>query len=524
MNNSNNHLETIRALLQGLENKQDCRSSTDRMDFYVLKADTDLIHSTMAAADGNIFEALLFARLGVKGYRQVWSVLRRRQAVSHAAHEKVSKSCQDGSVREGFSTPSITDLSATKPPIEHVASKSTVLWNLVPRLFNSLIVLCSRFAYAGLYLETKFHLDEARKIAEEINIPYLLAQHLALDTVYSIGGGNAKLPEALLRQAQSSIGRFQIDPDAVVLNAQLTKLEIELGYRENIMDAFDSAKRRLRDMKARTNCTHLLPHSLVVNDVAKQLDNLSVQDKDHNSRCQANACVAAKSRSKISKSQIETQNPHIALGNQVDVETQALSRAEGEVYREQAIAALNFGEFEMSSNVLEEACDKPRKPHDTILQAVLLADINLRKGIQELALHPTFNILPESAVSHPSICRSGKALDKHKIDRRIQGHARQPKQASSKMPTRNPEVAAEEKYLQLLRFSRHSLVGVLGLAQRAASTSALHHFLDVLSRTTIILTSLPTSSLSSPIPSAFVTFATGEVVKTLWNAGVANRL
>ena len=454
----------------------------------------------------------------MKGYRQIWSCLERQQAVSHPEHEGVSHRCQDDSLREGFSALSISDRTpATKSSVERRAPKSTSFWNLVPRLFNGLVVSSFRFAHAGLYPETKYHLDEARKIAEGVNAPFLLAQHLALSTVLTARSGNSKLSKTLLQQAQTSIEKYPIDPDAVILSARLKKLEIDLfekdlDHCESIMATFDDAMRTLRKMKTWINSTHDSLHPLIANYTFQNSDTPPIQDQGYTSRRQAKFCTAAsKRRSKKFKSQVEAQILHTDLVHQVDAKTQPLCQAEGKVLLEQAIAALSLGEADMGSSLLEEFNQKPRKQQDTILQVVLLAEISLRKAIHELALHPIFNILPESTISHPAICRPGKVLETHEINRRIQGQTQQPKQASSRISARKPEVAAEEKHVQLLHSTHQGLVGVLDLAQKSASNSALHHMLDVLSRTIVILTALPTSFSFSVHPT-FLNFTAGEVM------------
>ena len=514
MNASNDHLATVRALLKELSFKNDSRQSGfDRVQLYGMNADADLLQSKMAAIVGNSYEALLFARLSVKGYYRTWAILERQRADSAAKCDQVLENSQSDSLTKDLSELNITDSVATKAPsTKHAALENAAFWSLVPRMFDGLLVLCSGFAHAGLYSETMYYLGEAQKIAESVRAPALLAQFLAIKTFYTYQGGEAKEAEALLERAQDAIGKLPINQDASVLRLQMTKLGINSHPSESAMATLEDAKSILQDLKRRKHITLMFEKPDGVENVEEEFGDMSLHNHDSNSRAQRTRTAVPCHQSKAPKLIKEAQTLPTSSEDFVDVEVLALCRAEGEICRKQASAVLALGNLDMASALIQAGELKPKRLQDKISQALLCAEVSLRRGIQELASHPVYNIVPESTISYPSVCRSEETSRMFAVELKGQKQPRQPRKPSKRtVGTKKPESAVpEETDYQLLCSARQSIVGVLRLAQKIASSRSLYHLLDVFSRTMITLTALPTPSASAPFSPTSLIFATGE--------------
>ena len=473
-----------------------------------------MLQSKLAAAEGNLYGALLFARLGVRGFYRIWTMLERQRADSAAEYDHVRENNHSDSLTRDFSELKITDpVVARTPSSKHAALQNAAFWTLVPRIFNGLLVLCSGFSHAGLYSETRYYLDEARNITENLKNPVLLVRFLASQVFYSHLAGEVKKAKASFEQADEVIRGIQVYPDPL-MRIQLMRLGIKINPDKSAQDALEKAKVTLQDMKRKDHITLMFHEPDALESAVGQRCHLSIPNQDASPQQQNQTRAAVlRCRPKVSRPRNEVPPLPTLSGDPVDVDVLALCRAEGEICHEQAFAVLALGELDKASALAVEAEAKPQSLQDKILQAGLLAEINLRKGIQELASHPMYNIVPESTISYPSICRSGKPLATIAVERRVHKQIRQPKESAKRTTEKiNPEeIITGNTDFHLMRAGQHFIVGVLRLAQRVAATYSLHYLLDVLSRTLVILTALPTSSTSSSIPPISLIFASGEI-------------
>ena len=514
---SGDHLQAVRTNLSlfdmGVEGRQ---HGIDRTHVYNLTADTDLLQARLAEAQGRAEESLLFARLAIKGFHQIWSILERRQARQAIEYNVGSEESTDESLTTAFS-----ELSTSPQPCNHEKSprhlilRSAAFWALVPRLLNGLWFLSSRFAHAGLFAETDYYLAEAQKIAQAVSAPVLLKQQAYFQgQCYQLSSTVTKSlppPSYCNEDVFGDAGSHEM----FLIRPQLTALGADLSKDFHQEGTLDLALQRVREMRKRSYVDHTLHGKSALEGMVEQLGNTSIQESEtttskpkrqargHTSNPKANTIKANGPSKKVLPSVVELP----------DDEVVPLCRSEGELQIRKASLALTRGDLELASREIGEINGRRTGQRTAISCAVIQAEINMKRGFEELFSHPVLSVVRESTISYPCVNLSTRGSGIHATPSTTQRQGRAMKQQPSKALAKKTPAKSTElqwKHAQLLRAAQKDITDVLKLAKRTSSTHDLHHMLDLLSRSMLTLTTLnpPTPNIS--VSAVFLTFAAGN--------------
>ncbi|KAG8526760.1 uncharacterized protein KY384_008189 [Bacidia gigantensis] len=502
------HLDSIRLAVPELsEENPAVQTASDRTYLWRVIADAEMLHSKMAVSQGQSYEALLYARLAVKGYDRIWMSLKRRQPSYDEGSSNFGTDCSLPDLTDAFAGMSTTDKSVLAPS----SSKYSLLhnaefWTLVPRLLNGLLLLASRFAHACLFSETEHYLGEAEKIIEASAISRLKCQYDAVHAQHACFSGDLAKARQIVVQVEGNLDRAPDDRINASIQLQIGALHPLLGLTEQSMCSLNRLERLMQNLQNRAMPEKALGQQSSIEEARESLTTLSLEESRGKRKNQSRAPAGLQNRPARSKTKSKTHLSSLNVRSEVGVN--CLSMVEADVLRQKAIVALALGELDQALQFLAAAQNKTCSPTSSIKQAVVKAEIQMQQGLHDLTTHPVFSILAESAISYPSILGPNPTEKASNSVRQMNKTARQRPKAS-RAPTR--ETRAEKLTLTdedagFLKMSQITLNDALKGGLKHLSVKEMYHMLDVLRRTMIIQVAIPTSCSMSYIPSTYLAF------------------
>ena len=403
-------------------------------------------------------------------------------------------------------------MPATKTDVsKHTMLQTAAFWNIVPPLFNGLLRLSRLFAHFGLYLEGKYYLEQSRKVAEAVDAPVWLSQCLIVEAQYANRQRNDSYALDLLKQAQVVIGGDSPDRIMITLQSSLANCYWTNGQKQASDTAVTMVRNKIRTLTSREYLDNLLVKSGFTEDLHTQIGKLSLDKAELPSRQRPRARAGASKGNTKGDTATKTIRPPIEELPTIDV--LPIYQIDGVVRRERASVALKLGDLEQASNLLNELDAAASDPQETALQAILKAELSLRRGLNDLATDPIFNILLESAVSHPSVGECEENVDSRRTDTTARPK-RQPTQkpmAKAVKRKAKPGLSNEAMgYIQFLHAAQYTVTKILKVVQKITATNLLHRAMNVLTKATMLLNSVAKSDPRASNSPTFVVFVAGE--------------
>ena len=490
------------------------RVSIDRSDFLKLIAEMGLLQSRIAAARHQPYEALLFARLGVKIYEQIWSVLERRSPQTEENGCSLADEAAGDSVTGSLSNLILSEQSSTFSSCTQSESLySASFWPVTPRLLDGLLLLSSRYCHASLGQQASYYLDKARKIAEATCSNYWRGLVNAAQCQFHFRSGNLQQATALIDVARAN--PTVLDLASLTMQTQVAAINLRLGNCQAASETFFALNNSLKSLRTSKQVDRLFRKSVAANDqldalvasVGKMNIGRGTKNTDHKAQTSA---VSSRSRLNVARPRINLQQSPETSDTLPDDDVLPLLLAEGRLCHEQAMASVASDHLDLATSLLEESETLSLDDQSTILQALVRADINLRRGLQDLVTHPVLSIVTESTIAYPSVIRQDRSPETSAARDNVPRRGRQTQTKKPIVRSKHNAHSIEEKYGQLLQAAQKQIVNILKLAQKASSIALLHHMLDLLSRTMINLSALPASSHPSSVSSLFLVFVSGN--------------
>ena len=490
------------------------RVSIDRSDLFRLVAEMALLQSRVAAASHQPYEALLFARFGVKIYEQTWSILERRSSQTEENGYSLAKEAAGHSVMGSLSNSILSEQSSTfSSCIQSENIYSASFWPMTPRLLDGLLLLSSHYCHASLAQQANYYLDKARKIAEATRSSYWRGLVSAAHCQFHFRSGNLQQAAALIDVAQAA--PTLIDLASLTKRTQVAAVNLRLGNCQAASKTFLALKTNFRSLRTRKEVDRLYQQSLTASDqldaVVASVERLSLgrATKTTDPKAQISA-MSSSSRLNVAKPRMSLQQSPEPPDTLPDKDVLPLLLAEGHLCQEQAMASVASDQVDLATSLLEESETLPLDDQSTILQALAHADINLRRGLQNLVAHPVLSIVAESTIAYPSVIRPDRSPETSTGRDDVPRTGRQTRIRKPAARSKHEAHSIEDRYSLLLQVAQKKIVSILKLAQKASSIALLHHMLDLLSRIMITLSALPASTHPPSVSSLLLVFVSGN--------------
>ena len=475
------------------------------------------LQSSLAAAKGHSWRALLLSRKSVKLNRRAWAILEHSQ--NKAAIPNRPKRSNEA-LTDLMSEISISKSSVQYMSTTHTALQGVLLWILVPRLFQGLYRLSEIYSRQGLLPEAQYYSEQCQRIAEAVKADNFKSQSLAQSGNYLVGSRDYGEGLQLLEQAQDVTSSLQRDRHFAALQLYLSRTHTLQGdwcAGESAAALCEQTLEALTSAGSINSLNHQVPIS---HGIEVQMRQLNLQDKTSAQRPRSTRRLPVKKP--VGKSVLQSRSADSASKKVPTIATSTLSRLRGDVLRQRAIIAMYRHDPEMAANLLIESAIHAELTHDHISQELVAARLSLRQGLEEMASDPIFSVLPESTVSHPSTISTGGLLDQSPQkpnvitpprNRPLKPSVRKPRRSRSPLPA---------NFIELLRQAQDSINKVCMLTATASTTANMHSMTDIMTKTLMMLSATTNSRRYTATSPNFTVYMAGEMLRGFWTLYLLN--
>ena len=484
-------------------------------DLALTVADAYYVQSLLAATEGQLSKAILFARLCVKNCHRSWAILERSQNKIDKAARKDTAGSENDPLVDGMSDLSIsasTEVTST----HHLVLTSVAFWTLVPRIVRGLNHLSLLFSYHGLYPEVRYYLEQSQTIAKAIEAASLNSQTTALLGSYRIRSGGVDEGVLLLHQAQNLVSRLPRDRHYASLQLFLASHHTkrgELGAREA---AIGLAESTYQNLVAKSFVDDLIQRrSAATLEIA--MSSLTIQEAKPVPHVRQRQTTSKRTQS---KSSARTSSPKPSPEEAPAVEVYALNQMKGEITRGRVHAMIFDGGLDAAASLLNDAVAHTRDQQDLVINVLLASRLRFRQGLDNFVSDPVFCVIPESIISCPAIkyCSSGKQEKPTKSSSPPKGRsAACPKRGTGKVlaqkvKPRSPSPVKDQS--NFLRLVQDEISKVFKQAMASSSTAIVHEISDVLGKVLVVLSAVTASNVGAPISSGVLSYFLGKTATT----------
>lgn len=472
-------------------------------------ADANYVNSLTATAKGDLFDALLFARQNVKLNYQAWAILEHRHAKPIISTYAETSESDDTSVVDQISKMSLAD---SQPLSVQVSLRMAVFWDLVPRLFNSLVHLSRLFAHEGLLPEARYYAEQSRKIADAVQAVRLRGQALALLGNYLTRKGEIQQGIDLLMQAEKASLGLQNDQHMALLYMYMAENHALRRETNSEAGASDAAVSILEHLMKASFVEGLNYQSTTEQSLEVAMDQLTLSEALPTRQPQTKRRVPTKppARKTSAKTKQSTSNRE----TNISADTLVLFRLKGKSLRQRAQVAIRGNKLDLASSLLSEATDVVSVSQDRVLLAIAKGHLLLRKAQEKMAADPIFCVLPESTVSLPSLRNRQETIIQERSSKESQSTS-PPRKVAAKEPLRKPKQAQTlqpSDILELLNLTKESLISVSNIAKTMCSTATVHTMTDALTKTLMTLSAVSLSQPKVTENTLFVVYTMGKLI------------
>ena len=477
-----------------------------------LVADACYLLSLTAQAEGKIAETLFYARMSVKNYNQSWTILAHRYNANDRIAREISPETVNDSSMQSMSELAISECQPKDEKATlYSALRSVDFWRLVPRLFQGLIHLSSVYARFGLIPEVLYYLGQARKIAEAVHAPGLIARCCALMGRYRVCQGETVEGASLLRHVEQLLPSMQHDRNFVVVQSMLASSLTQDRETEAAEATFAVAEKLLEQLTTAKFLDSLIDDLLKVDDLDKQMQLLNLEEAQPPRQTKSGRSASKKPSTKLAVQQKPSRPAQEVIPV---IERTALNQLKGEICRAHVSTLLSKGLVDRAAALVEKAAVYPCDQGGVVLQTLLTSRIHFLQGLDNLATDPVLCVLHESTISCPSISVSGGLMRRSNVSHKpIAGTKHtvpvnpRTNHSAKKSRARSPSIARPEA--ESLRLVHVGLRDVLQLARQVSSTMTIHEITDILGKTLAILSAAPSSPSRKSVPASLIAYVLG---------------
>jgi len=518
---SRDHLDKARKLFQedvtSVDNQR--LRSKDQSERFQMMGDAAYLLSLLAATEGHSAKALYLARLCVKSYQKAWAIMeRKKQSKPVTARAPRTEVGYDSTV-DCLSEVAISGcatVEAMTEPHSPQSSCGAAFWSIVPRLSRGSIQLSSLFAHHGLLPEARYSLDQAQRIANTVHARALIGQHSALLGQYIVRGGEVKEGLQLLQQAESLLSG--IPRGCVYASLQLSfashytrQKQWQAGHA-----ALDAAETTLEKLMQKGFVDTLIHKQTTLEDLDLQLSTLTLKETKIASKPKTKPRTTAMRKNSMKKPAVHEVVTVSSVEEIPTVEVIALQRIKGEVLLGRTSTALEKGDLESASLLLDESPSNPSDERGIVSQALLSSRLRYSQKLEQLVADPVFCVIPESTISHPSIRVGGDRKQQQvpsqapmKTLSAAPVKTQRGRTPASKRRPRSPSLCKTET--DVLHLARNELTEIVKLARKVSSTETLHKITDALGKILLLLSATSSSASKTAVSPAFVVYALGTL-------------
>lgn len=484
-----------------------------KTDVNKLIADACYVSSRAAVERGLLKEALECAKKCVKLNYRVWADLEGRTGKRKMVQHSDTGDADTDALNSTASA--LAGLSLQPPPVMSMTHKSlngSAFWSMVPSLYRGLKHLSQLFSHLGMFQESTYYADQARKVAEAVKARPLILDITTILAEIHVRGGQLEKGRELIEEGRGQILSNENGKTMVLLHC----LEGRLYSLQDDLDSAEleylRAERALDVISDATYINKLDTLELSENDLDAQFDRLSLKASS------APKSTVAPRRSKKARPDTErngkAKGKNITAGpSKAGAECSELLGLRGDVFRLRAAIKLLQHKTDKASDLLSQAETCPMSKQSMVQQRIAVSKQLLLQSLEAMAADAVFCVLEDSTISFPSIANYIKRNQNTGINISPGNYA---DTSLDKSPRSYPRHVARTKkasqlgFIDVLGDAREGLLEVLSMAAKLCSTSTVRTMSSVLSNATMLLAAATSGRTKALVRPTSVTYYAGE--------------
>lgn len=453
----------------------------------LMMAQASLLYSAVALGRGDAPCALTHARNAARLLFTEWS--RLEQQVAKGPPDKSVVSPDESGTKLDVSLTEATEKGKDVSP----QISGPEAWKLAHPVLQGLLFLSNTYAHLGMYQETVYYAEQARKVAQAADSEAYLAECDAW--ISSISARAGKLDDALkvVDEVKPKLDSGDCSSKLVSLYCQLSKIYREVRDFDSEEGMLEAAEAMVKRMAGGFESEEAVAKLKAMPVSAKKTSKLAVREK---STVTARRTRAPTSKVSVASKKAATAKPApVVTITKAEVEDAHMSSLKASVLVEKASSMLHQKDWAGAWQLLQEVRQSSNLAPNLLSELVATARSLLGQSMDQMAKDAVYSVIQESTLSFPSV-NSASNLDK--IDRFSMVKASPPRRLIDS-PTPPNTKAAPQGYLDNLREAREYLLEAHAMASVLGDGREVHRILGMLQTVVILLSAASSSSRKAGI-------------------------
>ncbi|KAF2141644.1 uncharacterized protein K452DRAFT_308730 [Aplosporella prunicola CBS 121167] len=450
-----------------------------RIRYSKILSDASYVYALYSVQAGYPHEALSHAKNCASLNRMIWTALENRDR----------KRAENGGAGSGAVQPTPVIMTIT-----HDALTGASLWPHVPSIFRGLSLIARLYAHQGMVQEANFYLDQASKVSEAVKAGAFVVHNVNEVVRYHLQGERLEQASEALSLADPYVKQLHNSPELARYHAIRGQLEQELNEQDDACQWFDQAQSVISGLIDPVFIQQMDKVNREEEELSNKMSQVKLEDSTSRTR-KAPAKKAATAKKSTAKPATNSTARKTAgaksslTGSTSATECPPLESIQGDILCYKANLLLSKEKLSEAMELITQAEGLKLAQNSVIQHQSTRFRGLMSEAMREIAADFTFNALPESTISFPSLSRGDRRQSE-------QSQAR-PSYLSVEQstPTVPPPArkagrgrkAAKEDFAAILQKARDCIAEVQNQVMHTSSTSVVRRVCSMLNEVTILL-------------------------------------
>ncbi|KAH6624554.1 peptidase family C50-domain-containing protein [Chaetomium sp. MPI-SDFR-AT-0129] len=388
------------------------------------------LYSLLALERGDSHHALAYARDSVRGLFQAWTKL-------EAGFQSKPKAITDHTSRPLDDNQTI-DLSSLQPNTNNEPESTPLLWRLFPPLYRAVLRLSALYAHLGMFQETMYYAEQARKMADAVRSDVYRAECAVwmAGVLWRAGEGERDRAGGLVREAVGLLGLAVSEDElggdqgkgkggyvTAALACRVGEMHLRQGDVEGARAVLERAEGMVEGLARGVGTeTDEVQAKMAKLAIAEQQTKKPVRRKTVKTPARAGKTAVRKTTKTTAKTATTTATapaPAPVATPTQETTTQAntqLAQLRASILVQKAVSMLRQHDWAAAQDALTAAAAVSIGTTATttvstsdVLPAVAMASCLLGMSMEQMAEDPVFSVIQDSTISFPAVGDTGES-------------------------------------------------------------------------------------------------------------------
>ncbi|KAK4146328.1 peptidase family C50-domain-containing protein [Dichotomopilus funicola] len=375
------------------------------------------LYSLLALERGDSHHALAYARDSVRGLFQAWTKLESGFTSKPKIIEEHSRPADDNQT---------IDFSSLQPATNNEPDSTPLLWRLFPPLYRAVLRLSALYAHLGMFQETMYYAEQARKMADAVRSDVYRAECAVwmAGLLWRAGEGERDRAGGLVREAVGLLGLSGGGYVTAALACRVGEMYLRQGDVEGARAVLERAEGMVEGLAGTQDEDEVQTKmaKLAISEQQQQQTKKPVKRKTVKTPARAGKTAVrktAKATAKTATTTATAQAPAPVATPTQETTTQAntqLAQLRASILVQKAVSMLRQHDWAAAQDALTAAAAVSIGTTATatvstsdVLPAVAMASCLLGMSMEQMAEDPVFSVIQDSTISFPAVGDVGES-------------------------------------------------------------------------------------------------------------------